>query len=162
MISSLRKYQKSPFLCSALTSVLWHTDADNYRPLQTQTINSICDVLNLISCGDILEFQKSVTAVSKGLICWSLKSKTMPDAGASLFNLEPELNPSKNFDCLASQITTDSLENWYILLLPKQTIHKQKMQILLTLVPQKRVTNWGLSKSLSIRGDKCPIFGLFV
>ena len=40
------------------------------------------------------------------------------------------------------QITTDSLENLYIPFLPKQTIHKQKMQILLTVVLPKRATNW--------------------
>ena len=52
-------------------------------------------------------------AVWKGWICWSLKPKTALDASTDasdaslLFNLEPELNPSKNFDCPNPQITTD-------------------------------------------------------
>ena len=42
------------------------------------------------------------------------------------------------------QITTDSLENWKFIhsFLLKQTIHGQKMQILLTVILPKRVTNW--------------------
>ena len=59
------------------------------------------------------------------------------------------------------QITTDSSEMLYNPFLPKQTIHKQKMQILLTVVLPKRATNWGPTRSLSIRGDKCPVSSFF-